>query len=163
MGDRMRRESSARALFFLLPQVMLLMAALIFSALLLSSCGSKAKNVVPPPSQEENAAALGQMMVYRNPVEGNLNEPVDAVITGEVTRTADAGEETWVMLRVADFRNLGEPSNPINIALGSEITVRMRKGEGSASPAQGDFLEVNAKIMKSLEGAVIIAATYRKI
>ncbi len=132
-------------------------------SLALISCGSAdtEQSEARPPTQEENAEDLGRIMAHRNQLEGDLNEPVDAVIKGEVTAFADAGEETWILLRVVDFRCSNIPPGTINAAPGSELAIRLRKTEESGSIATGDSLEINAMVSKSKEGPVIIGRAFR--
>jgi len=141
---------------------LILLATMALAAL---SCGSgeAQQPEEQPVSQEENAQSLGQIMGYRNQVEGELNEPVDAVITGEVTRSADAGEEIFLMLRVSDLRCLSVPQDTLKVSPGSEVSIRLRKDEDSGSITQGEFLEIDARIAKSAEGPVIIGRAFRKI
>jgi hypothetical protein len=114
-------------------------------------------------TQEENAQTLGRIMAHRNQLEGELNEPVDAVITGDVTAVADTGEETWLLVTVVDFRTTRVPQGTLKSAPGSELSIRIRKTEESGSIAAGDSLEINAMVSKSMEGPVIIGRAFRAV
>jgi len=153
---------SNRCRNFLAMMSLLLLATLSLSTSL--SCGSSNQGVAEQQaSQEENAQALGQMMAYRNPVEGELNEPVDAVIKGEVTEMAEVEEELWLMLKVQDFRCLGVPAGSLTMAPDSEACIRMYIPE-EAEPIQiGDVVEMNVMVAKSTEGPVILGMNYTKL
>ena len=144
-----------------LTSLLLLLVLLLSTSL---SCGSSNQEAAEQQaSQEENAQALGQMMAYRNPVEGELNEPVDAVIKGEVTEMAEVEEELWLMLEVQDFRCLGVPAGSLTMAPDSEACIRMYIPE-EAEPIQiGDVVEMNVMVAKSTEGPVILGMNYTKL
>ncbi|NPV60686.1 MAG: hypothetical protein HPY75_13645 [Actinobacteria bacterium] len=128
------------------------------------SCGSKDANEASeanPPSQEENAQSLGRIMAHRNQLEGELNEPVEAVIMGDIVAVAEAGEETWALVKVADFRTTSVPQGTLKAAPGSELSVRLRIKQGEQPPSVGAKAEINALVSKSMEGPVIIGRAFR--
>lgn len=127
------------------------------------SCGSEEGNETGDQavSQEDNAQSLGRIMGHRNQLEGGLNEPVDAVITGDVTAVAESGEETWVLVKVAGFRTTDAAQGSLNAAPGSELAVKMRITESGGPVSAGDAVEINALVSKSLEGPVIVGRSYR--
>ena len=144
-------------------------AAIFFLVLAVSlacmSCGSGKDGgkdeKTSPVNQEENAQSLGRIMAHRNQLQGELNEPVDAVITGDVSAMAEAGEETWALIKVAGIRCTSVPEDTLKAAPGSELSVRLRMTEGAPRLAVGDKVEINARISKSTEGPVIIGRAYR--
>jgi hypothetical protein len=131
-------------------------------AFFLLSCGSDETQEPPQQqvSQEENAQELGRIMGYRNQIEGELNEPVEALIAGDVTAVADAGEETWLLVKVADFRCTSVPQDTLQATPGSELSVRLRETEELGPLSAGDSVEINAIVSKSMEGPVIIGRAY---
>lgn len=157
---QIRQASTGRVL---LPIILILFMVLFNITHL--SCGSDEtkKPEVNPPSQEQNAQSLGRIMGHRNQLEGELNEPVDAVIAGDVTAVAESGEETWVLVKVVDFRVEGAQPDALKASPGSELSVRLRVAGGAEAPAAGDSVEINAMISKSLEGPVIIGRAFRVI
>ncbi|MBC7229608.1 MAG: hypothetical protein H5T74_04345 [Actinobacteria bacterium] len=144
--------------------------AVFFLALILivsaaaASCSSgseKAAEKEEPVSQVENAQVLGRIMAHRNQLEGEIGEPVEAVISGDITALAEAGEETWALVRVADFRTTSVPQGTLKATPGSELSVRLRVTEGAPPLATGARAEINALVSKSKEGPVIIGRAYR--
>jgi len=147
----------------------------VFLALscLLISCDSGsggAKDGEPPAvsqgedgarDPEKNARELGTLRVFVNRLEGELNEPVDAQIRGEVTRMAQEEKELWLLLKVSEFNVMGPKQGSLRAAPGSELCIRLRKREGEEAPSVGDRIEVNAMVSKSLEGPVIIGRMYK--
>lgn len=158
-GAKMRRNSYYLHLLTSFTVVLMLVVSVV--AVSCGSGGSEATGEAQTASQEENAQNLGRIMAHRNQLEGELNEPVDAVISGDITAAAEAGEETWILVRVADFRTTSVPQGTLKAAPGSELSVRLRIVEGQEQPAVGDRAEINARVSKSAEGPVIIGRAYR--
>jgi len=150
-----------------------LMAILILLCCSLASCesnkdhtvinerGSEAHEENAEGGQAENAKELGTLRVFVNRLEGELNEPVEAQIRGEVTRLAEGDQELWVLVKVSEFNVMGEKQGSLTAAPGSELCIRLRKREGEEAPSVGDRIEVNAMVSKSLEGPVIIGRMYK--
>jgi hypothetical protein len=126
------------------------------------SCGSSEEQETTQQqvSQEENTQELGRIMGFRNHLTGELNEPVEVIIAGDITGAADAGEETWLLVKVADFRCTSVPPDALQVTAGSELSVRLRENEELGVLSAGDSVEINAVVSKSTEGPVIIGRTY---
>ncbi len=142
--------------------------ALALLSLCVISCGSESTEeaggeAARPLTQEENAQSLGRIMGHRNQLEGELDEPVDVVISGDIMSMADAGEESWLLIRVVAFRPMSVPQEALQAAPGSELVVRLRKTGEDGTLSAGDSVEINARVSKSLEGPVIIGRAYRVI
>lgn len=146
--------------------IIILLAAFAFTCL---SCGSdeanepREKKDTQEQSQEENAQSLGRIMSHRNQLEGELNEPIDAVISGDITAIAETGEEIWLLIKVVDFRPTSVSQDALRAMPASELVVRIRITEDAGSLSTGDSVEINAMVSKSLEGPVIIGRAYRVI
>ena len=153
-------QTAARAL--LVASLAILIAMMAFFLL---SCGSDETQEPPQQqaSQEDNAQELGRIMGYRNHIEGELNEPVDVVIAGDVTAVADAGEETWLLVKVADFRCTSVPEDTLRVTPGGELSVRLRETEELGPLSAGDSVEINAVVSKSMEGPTIIGRAYNVV
>lgn len=144
---------------------------LVFSSLFVS-CGSgkegsepeqgpETENKQASEGQADNAKELGTLRVFVNRLEGELNEPVDAQIRGEVTRMAEDERELWVLVKVSEFNVMGPKQGSLKAAPGSELCIRLRVKEGEQKPPVGDRIEVNAMVSKSLEGPVIIGRMFK--
>ena len=162
--DRIHYQRGIGYRYFLILGSLLFLFLMAFISFL--SCGgstSQEQETVHAVSQGQNADNLGRIMGHRNQIEGEVNEPVDASITGEVTMVADGGEETWVMLKVQDFRCVDASGSDLSMTPGSEVSVRLRKDEGDERLAPGEMVQINARISKSMEGPVIIGRTCNKL
>ncbi|MDY6793936.1 MAG: hypothetical protein SWK76_01445 [Actinomycetota bacterium] len=143
-----------------------LLVLLLMTFLSFLSCGgstTQEQEKVQPGSKEQNADTLGRIMGHRNQIEGEVNEPVDASITGEVAMIADGGEDTWMMLKVQDFHCVDASGSGLSMTPGSEVSVKLRKDEGDGQLAPGEMVQINARISKSMEGPVIIGRTCNKL
>jgi hypothetical protein len=169
MRSQNRSRTYIRAGIGSIAVAMVCAVILTLFAFTLISCGSgeaeqpEGQPEVQPVTQEENAQALGRIMAHRDQLEGEINEPVDAVIAEDVTAAADTGEETWLLVKVVDFRCPSVPQGTLKAAPGSELSIRLRKTEESGSITTGDSLEINAMVSKSTEGPVIISRAYRVV
>lgn len=153
----------------------LLLVAIFLAVLTLSfalvSCGSE-RIAQPNDSndqireeaqpEQENRQKLGRIMTHRNPIEGEIAEPINAVILGNIEEMAEEGEETWFLVRVAEFRCEGVEEGQIRVSPGSLLSVRMHIPEDIEKLSIGDKAEIYAMVAKSLEGPIVVGKGYRK-
>lgn len=114
-------------------------------------------------AQEENRQAMGSIVGHRNNLEGELEEPVEGTLYGEVTSLADAGDEIWLLLKVTDLRCTSPSPDALKAQPGSELSVRLLKSEEASRLAVGDSLEINVIISKGMEGPVIVGRDFRAL
>lgn len=157
-------RSTAVKTLELLPMAFLLIV-LVVLPLFQISCGNgetemgkQAEGATAP--QEDNRQAMGRIMGHLNHLEGELAEPVEAVLYGEVVSLADAGGEIWILLRVADLRCTSASPDALKAPQGSELSVRLPRSEEASRLAVGASLEINALISRGVEGPVIIGRAF---
>ena len=127
----------------------------------LGGCGSEPAAVEKEPAYGTMSAE--EIMAHLNAVEGELGQPVEGQLKGEVMATAASpdGEESWMLLRVDSFRPMGvrdgSPQGSVNVPAGSEVSIRYRETAETEPFSPGDVLSIHIRIVKSKNGPMLVA------
>lgn len=141
----------------------------VYLGLSLGGCGSEQDTAGPEEDAANSEIAAEEIKAHPNVIEGELGQPVEAQLQGEVMATAASldKEESWMLLRVDTFRLMGVPEeardSTINIPAGTEVSVRYRETAETEPFSPGDILSIHIRITKSKDGPVLIAMDWHVI
>jgi len=136
------------------------MVALLSLVLIVSACSESTKTVESFGSENTDTADLARIRAHRNQVKGEINEPIDVRLRGIIAGLANAGEETWLLLRIQEFQVLGPSNASVEVPAGTELSVTLRRDPGQDDLRENQSVEITARLMKSKEGPVLAGRSY---